>query len=111
MNVCLRMDECVNVCYENGWMNVYAFRKSNKVRGIGRVTLTTRVIGFEEFFIGYVRMGSVLVVRDRVVMAHMGCPSAPYPSLSIHLSQLIDSGGPLVSPGRRSYCWALRSLA
>jgi hypothetical protein len=92
-------------------MNVYAFRKSNKARGIGRVTLTTRVIGFEEFFIGYVRMGSVLVIHVGVSVARMGCPSTPYLSLSVHLSCPIDSGSPLVSPGWRSHCWALPSLA
>ena len=43
-------------------------------------------------------MGSVFVVRDRVGMAHMGCPSAPYLSLGICLSCLIDLGSPLVSP-------------
>ena len=44
-------------------------------------------------------------------MAHMGHPSAPYLSLSIRLSHPIDSESPLVSPRRRSYCWALPSLA
>ena len=29
-------------------MNVYVFIKSNKVRGVGNVTLMTRVTGFEE---------------------------------------------------------------
>jgi len=29
-------------------MNVYVFRKSNKVRGIDNVTVMTQVIGFEE---------------------------------------------------------------
>jgi hypothetical protein len=85
-------------------MNVFAFRKSNKVRGIGRVTLMTRVIGFEESFIGYVRMGSMLIVRDGVSMAHMGRPSAPYPSLGIRLSRPIDLGGLLVSSRQRSCC-------
>ena len=52
-------------------------------------------------------MGSTFIIRDGVGVAYMGRPFAPYLSLGIRLSRPIDSGSPLVSPGRRSRCWAL----
>ena len=44
-------------------------------------------------------------------MAHMGRPSAPYLSLDVCLSRLIDLGSPMVSPGQRSRSWAFPSPA
>ena len=41
----------------------------------------------------------MLVVRDRVSMAYMGHPFAPYLSSVFILSDSIDSEGPTVSPG------------
>ena len=69
----------------------------------------TRVTGLRSYF--DVRMGSMLVVHDRVGMAHMRRPSTPYLSLGIRLSRPIDPRSPLVSPRRRSHCWALPSPA
>ena len=43
-------------------------------------------------------MGSMSVIHDKVGIAHMGHPSAPYLSLGIRLSHPIDSGSLLVSP-------------
>jgi len=51
----------------------------------------------------------MLVVRDRVGMAHMGRPFAPYLSLDVFLSRSIDLGSPMVSLGRRSHSWAFPS--
>ena len=53
----------------------------------------------------------MLVIRDRVGMAHMGCPSGPYLSLGVRLSRPIDSGSPLVSPGGDPIVWAFPSPA
>ena len=61
-------------------------------------TLTTRVTGLEELQSENVRPGPVLVVRDRVGMAYMGRPFAPYLSLDVFLSCSIDLGSPMVSP-------------
>ena len=41
----------------------------------------------------------MLVVHDGVSMANMGRPFAPYLSLGVFLSRLINLGSPMVSPG------------
>ena len=84
-------------------MNDHA--SENEVRRFGKVTLMTRVTGLRSSY-GYVRMGSVSVIHDRVGVARMGHPTAPYLSLSSHLGHAIDLGGPLVSPRWRSHWWA-----
>ena len=53
----------------------------------------------------------MLVVRDRVGMAHMGRPFAPYLSLDVFVSRSIDLGSPMVSLGQRSRSWAFLSPA
>ena len=53
----------------------------------------------------------MLIVHDRVDMAHMGRPFAPYLSLDVRLSHPIDSESPLVSSGWRSRSWAFPSPA
>jgi hypothetical protein len=40
----------------------------------------------------------MLVIHDGVGMAYMGCPFAPYLSLSVFLSHSIDLGRSMVSP-------------
>ena len=53
----------------------------------------------------------MLIVRDGVGMAHMGCPFAPYLSLGIFLSRSIDLGSPMVSPGGDPVVWVFPSPA
>jgi len=59
--------------------------------------------GVRRASVGNVRPGSMLVVRDGVDMAYMGCPFAPYLSLSVILSHSIDLRKPDGLPWRRSY--------
>ena len=51
----------------------------------------------------------MLVVHDVVDMAHMGCPFAPYLSLCVFLSHLIDLGSPMVSPSGDPIVWIFPS--
>ena len=71
----------------------------------------TRVTGFGELLSDMSEWDPVSVVCDGDGVAHMGRHAAPYLSLGSRLSRPIDSGSLLVSPGRRSHCWALPSLA
>ena len=51
----------------------------------------------------------MLIVHDRVGMAHMGHPFAPYLSLGVLLSRLIDLGSPMVSPSGDPVVWVFPS--
>ena len=51
----------------------------------------------------------MLVVCDGVGKAYMGCPFAPYLSLSVFLSHSINLGSPMVSPGGDPIVWVFQS--
>ena len=53
----------------------------------------------------------MLVIRDGVDMAYMGCPFAPYLSLNVFLSHSINLGSPMVSPGGDPIVWVFPSPA
>ena len=53
----------------------------------------------------------MLIIRDGVSMAYMGRPFAPYLSLGVFLSRLIDLGSPMVSPGGDPIVWVFPSFA
>ena len=53
----------------------------------------------------------MLVVHDKVGMAYMGHPFAPYLSLGVFLSCSIDLGSPMVSPSGDPIVWVFPSPA
>jgi len=92
-------NECVYGC-----MNDY-----KEIEGVGSVYLDDLSDRVWRASVRNVRPGPVLVVHDRVGMAHMGHPFAPYLSLGVFLSCSIDFGSPIVSLGWRSHSWAFPS--
>ena len=53
----------------------------------------------------------MLVVRDGVGVAYMGCPFTHNLSLGVFLSRSIDLGSPMVSPGEDPIVWVFPSPA